>query len=200
MIASMAHIDHTRLSPWTLPNLLTLGRLAAVPALFACAFWDGPQIAWLAFAIFVAASITDYADGYLARLRNEQSALGQILDPIADKLLVAAALVLLVARDTIFGIHLWAVVAILSRELLVSGLREYLAGIGATLAVSSVAKIKTAAQMVALAALLIVPAITPFWPHAHALGLAALWVAALLTLYTGFDYCRGALHHISRNG
>ncbi|MFN9545345.1 MAG: CDP-diacylglycerol--glycerol-3-phosphate 3-phosphatidyltransferase, partial [Alphaproteobacteria bacterium] len=137
-----------------LPNLLTLARIALVPA-FVASFWmDMPAGRWVAFVVFVVAALTDYADGWLARSRNLESRLGQMLDPIADKLLVAAALVMLVYNDDIRGLVIIPALIILAREILVSGMREFLASIAVQVPVSSVSKFKTAVQLVALAMLI----------------------------------------------
>ena len=132
---------------WSLPNLLTYGRIVAVPLVVACMFWprvDGMR--WASFALFVTAAVTDFFDGYLARMWSQQSALGRMLDPIADKLLVAAMLFMLVADRTIVGMTVVAGIVILCREILVSGLREFLAELKVSLPVSKVAKWKAAAQ------------------------------------------------------
>ncbi len=182
----------------SVPNLLTYFRLAAVPALAAVLFFipgDGGR--WLALVIFVTAAITDFLDGYLARAWSQQSRLGQMLDPIADKLLVGAVLLLLVADQTISGWSVWAALIILSREILVSGLREFLAELNVTVAVSRLAKWKTTMQMVALCVLMVAePANRIYEFAAVEFGLTLLWAAALLTLYTGFDYFRAGLKHV----
>ncbi len=180
----------------SLPNVLTYGRIAAVPALVACLhFMTGDDARWAAFALFVVASITDWLDGYLARAWQQQSALGRMLDPIADKLLVGAALLMLVRDDTIGGWAIWAAVIILSREILVSGLREFLAELNVKIHVTWLAKWKTAAQMVALAVLLAGPAAEKVLPGISIAGLCLLWVAAVLTLWTGYDYLRAGIRH-----
>lgn len=179
-----------------LPNLLTYGRILAVPALVACFFIDGNDGHWLAVTVFVIAGITDFFDGYLARRMELQTSLGRMLDPIADKLLVAAALLMLAANGTIAGLTLWAAVIILSREILVSGLREFLAEIRVSVPVSSLAKWKTAVQMVAIGLLLAGPAGDQISPYITTIGLAGLWAAAVLTLYTGFDYFRAGITHL----
>lgn len=170
----------------TLPTLLTLFRVAVIVP-FVAAFWvEDPLGAWLAVALFAAAALTDLLDGWLARAQNKTSDLGRVLDPIADKLLVAAALVLLAA----FGrANVIAVILILSRELLISGLREWLAERRVGLAVSRLAKWKTASQMLALALLLIAP-LAP--APVVAAGAALLWLAVALTWITGLDYLRAA--------
>ena len=179
----------------SLPNLLTYGRIAAVPALVACFFMRGDFASWLAVGIFVAAGITDYLDGYFARAWAQHSALGRMLDPIADKLLVAAALLMLAANQTIAGWSLWAAVIILSREILVSGLREFLGELSVGVPVTQLAKYKTTLQMVAIAFLLSHPAGNKLFAYTTLSGLTLLWVSALLTLYTGYDYLRAGLRH-----
>ena len=141
-------VTATRASPTSLPNLLTYGRIAAVPAMVAAfLLLEGDDRRWIAFAIFVVASVTDWLDGYLARIWKQQSALGRMLDPIADKLLVGAALLLLVHDGTISTTSIWAALIILSREILVSGLREFLAELNVRVHVSRLAKWKTTMQM-----------------------------------------------------
>lgn len=181
---------------WTLPNLLTLARaLAGLPvAALALAGW------WLpAFALFVAAAATDWLDGRIARARGQVSDFGRFLDPIADKLMVAAALVALVAQGAIAGWAVLAVILILLRELLVAGLREFLAPAGVVVHVSGLAKWKTAAQLVACAVLLLGVAHAEPWgvPVAR-LGQGALWVAAALTVWTGLEYLRGGVRSMAR--
>ncbi len=185
-----------RAMPLSLPNVLTYGRIAAVPALVACLFLlKGDTARWLALALFVVASLTDWLDGYLARAWQQQSALGRMLDPIADKLLVGATLLMLVRDDTIAGWSIWAAVIILSREILVSGLREFLAELNVKIHVTQLAKWKTVMQMVALAVLLAGPAGDKIVPGISLTGLCLLWVAALLTLWTGYDYLKAAIRH-----
>ncbi|HMN36629.1 MAG TPA: CDP-diacylglycerol--glycerol-3-phosphate 3-phosphatidyltransferase [Hyphomicrobium sp.] len=180
----------------SLPNILTYGRIAAVPVLVALMFF--PDIAsarWAAFGVFLAASITDWLDGYLARMWEQQSALGRMLDPIADKLLVGAALLMLVYDRTINGWSMWAAVIILSREILVSGLREFLAELNVKIHVTQLAKWKTAFQFIALAMLLAGPAVSAYISNVTELGILILWVAALLTLVTGYDYLKAGIRH-----
>jgi cardiolipin synthase len=182
---------------WTLPNVLTYGRILAVPIVAACLIgFDGPAARWTALAIFILAGITDYLDGYLARAWSQQSALGRMLDPIADKLLVAAALLVLVAIRTIAGWSLWAAIVILCREILVSGLREYLADLRVSVPVSKVAKYKTTLQLVAIGFLIAGPAGDVLIPGTTGIGLLLLWISALLTIYTGWDYMRAGLRSI----
>ena len=184
----------------SLPNLLTYGRIAAVPALVGCFFLTGDIAHWLAFTIFVAAGITDFLDGYLARAWAQQSSLGRMLDPIADKLLVAAALMMLAANQTIAGWSLWAAVIILSREILVSGLREFLAELDVSVPVTRLSKYKTTLQIVAIAVLLAGPAADKIFDGTTVVGLTLLWISALLTLYTGYDYLRAGLRHAINGG
>lgn len=190
-----------RANPFNLPNVLTYGRVAAVPLVVVCMYWpDEFWMRWAALGIFVAAAITDFFDGYLARAWSQQSTLGRMLDPIADKLLVAATLLMLVADRTVSGWSIWAAIVILSREILVSGLREYLAELRVSVPVSTVAKWKTTLQLVALGFLIAGPAGEVVLPGTLAIGLVLLWIAALLTLYTGWDYFRAGIHHIVDHG
>ena len=178
------------------PNLLTYGRIAAVPALVGCFFIDGDFGNWLALTIFVAAGITDALDGYFARALEQQTSLGRMLDPIADKLLVSAALMMLAAQQTIAGVSLWAAVIILSREILVSGLREFLAEVNVSVPVTKLAKWKTIAQMVAIGFLLAGSAGDKIFPFTTLTGLCLLWISAIVTLYTGWDYFRAGMRHV----
>lgn len=184
-------------SATSIPNLLTYGRIAAVPAVVACFYADGLWGRWLALAIFSLAAITDYFDGYLARLWNEQSSLGRMLDPIADKLLVAATLLMLAADQTLGWVSIIAAVIIMCREVLVSGLREYLAEAHVTVSVSQLAKWKTTMQLVAIGFLIAGPAGEVVLPWTIEIGTVLLWIAAALTLYTGLDYLRGASRHLT---
>ncbi|BCM18511.1 CDP-diacylglycerol--glycerol-3-phosphate 3-phosphatidyltransferase [Mesorhizobium sp. J8] len=190
---------------FNLPNILTYARIVAVPLVVLCFFLEGHLKSsdfarWSALVIFLLASITDYFDGYFARAWQQTSNIGKMLDPIADKLLVATCLLLL-AADTdrhggIAGWSLWAAIIILCREILVSGLREYLAALKVSVPVTQLAKWKTTIQMVAIAFLLVGPAGDKIFPLTTQLGLVLLWVAALVTLYTGYDYFRAGLKHI----
>ncbi|WP_250152548.1 CDP-diacylglycerol--glycerol-3-phosphate 3-phosphatidyltransferase [Ancylobacter radicis] len=186
---------------FSLPNLLTYGRCVAVPVLAACLFWSdildgGLWLRWLAVAIYVIAAITDFFDGYLARAWSQQSAIGRMLDPIADKLLVSASLLMLASDGTIRGWSLWAALVILCREILVSGLREFLAELRVSVPVTQLAKWKTTAQLVAVGVLLAGPAADLLVPGITLFGIALLWVAAVLTLYTGWDYFRAGARHL----
>jgi len=185
----------------------------AVPLLVACLYFlHGDTARWSAFALFVLAALTDWLDGYLARAWEQQSALGRMLDPIADKLLVASCLLMLAADETIKGWSLFAAIIILCREILVSGLREYLAELRVSVPVTQLAKWKTTVQLVAIGFLLCGEAgntVLPDWllairwksgddliPIANSVGLVLLWIAALLTLYTGWDYFRAGMRHL----
>ena len=181
---------------YSLPNLLTYGRILAVPAVAILLFWGTIPARWVALALFAAACITDYVDGYLARAWNQTSALGRMLDPIADKLLVGATLIMLVHDGTIAGFDVFAAVLILCREILVSGLREFLADTQVSVPVSWLAKWKTAVQMVAIAILVGGPASNAILPDLEAAGLVGLWIAAVLTIYTGYDYMKGGIAHV----
>jgi cardiolipin synthase (CMP-forming) len=190
-----------RARPLALPNLLTYARIAAVPVVVGCMYWSGildgglwPR--WVALAVFIAAGITDILDGYFARMWGQQSALGRMLDPIADKLLVSSCLLMLAAVDTIRGWSLLAAVVILCREILVSGLREYLAELRVSVPVTRLAKWKTTAQLVAIGFLLAGEAGDLILPVTTSIGLTLLWLSALLTLYTGWDYFRAGLRHV----
>lgn len=183
----------------TLPNLLTMFRVAVIPVFVGLFFLDSVAGQWMACGVFVAAAITDYLDGYLARARNQFSEFGKFLDPIADKLLVGAALLMMAGFGEIQGAALIPAVIILCREILVSGLREYLAGQDVGLPVSQLAKWKTTVQMFALAFLIVGDAAYPPVPEAipvRLIGEWGLWIAAALTLITGYDYVRSGLRHI----
>lgn len=179
-----------------LPNILTYMRIAAVPLVAACFYLEGDLGRWLAFALFCAASITDYFDGYLARAWKQQSSLGRMLDPIADKLLVAVSLLVLAGAGTIGGWSMWAAVIILMREIFVSGLREFLAELKVSVPVTRLAKWKTTIQLVAIGILLAGPAGDKLIPGTSEIGLAMLWTAAIVTLYTGYDYFRAGLGYL----
>jgi CDP-diacylglycerol--glycerol-3-phosphate 3-phosphatidyltransferase/cardiolipin synthase len=186
----------TRPLAFSIPNVLTYLRIAAVPALAACLYFlDGDLGRWSAFAVFVSAGLTDWLDGYLARAWAQQSRLGRMLDPIADKLLVGTALLMLVHDHTISGVSIWAAMIVLCREILVSGLREYLAELNVKVHVTLLAKWKTTVQMVALAVLLVGPAAQDLAQPLTLAGLLLLWIAALLTLWTGYDYLRAGIRH-----
>ncbi len=181
-----------------MPNILTYGRVAAVPVVVGCLFWSEiGWMRWVALGVFIAAGITDFLDGYLARALSQQSTLGQMLDPIADKLLVAAVLMMLVADHTIESYSLSAAIVILCREILVSGLREFLAELKVSIPVSKIAKWKTMMQLVALGFLIAGPSGEEILPGTLIIGLTLFWLSALLTLYTGWDYLKAGMKHVS---
>lgn len=186
----------------TLPNLLTLSRILAVPILVFLLWQPRPIDYGITFVLYCVVAITDYFDGYLARAHGQISKLGQFLDPIADKIMVAAVIVMLMASRKADGnppviqdVSIIPALVILLREIIVSGLREFLAELRVGMPVSALAKWKTTFQLVSLAALILGGAL----PHAgwiHIVGLATLWVAAALTLVTGYDYLRIGLKHM----
>ena len=184
----------------TLPNLLTLSRIFAVPILVFLLWRPSPVDYAITFALYCIVGATDYFDGYLARTQGLTSRLGQFLDPIADKIMVAAVLVMLISSrkanpvPEIEGIHIIAALIILLREIFVSGLREFLAPLNVSMPVSSLAKWKTTFQLVALGALILGGAV-PAQLWVHTVGLLSLWIAAALTLITGYDYLRTGLKH-----
>ena len=184
----------------SLPNILTLSRIVTVPLLVALLWFPGWELGYaLGFALYCLMGFTDYFDGYLARANGQVSKLGVFLDPIADKIMVAAVIMMLVGTRheaaSISGIHIIPAIIILLREITVSGLREFLAGLQVSLPVSQLAKWKTALQMVALGALILAGALpTLLW--VKQIGVASLWLAAALTLVTGWDYLRVGLKHM----
>src|SRR6201989_2226709 len=179
-----------------LPNLLTLSRIAAIPLVVACFWLDRGWAQWLSMILFMAACVTDWFDGYFARRYHQISRFGRFLGPIAVKLMVAAALVMLVNNGQLRGVNVLAALIILAREILVSGLREFLAELRVGLPVSQLAKWKTAVQMLAIAFLLVGDAASPMVTLA---GLWLIWIAAGLTLVTGYDYLRTGLRHMAED-
>src|SRR6185312_4388456 len=185
----------------SLPNLLTLSRIVAVPLLVFLLWRPAPVDYAITFVLYCIVAITDYFDGYLARAWGSISRLGQFLDPIADKIMVAAVIVMLISSrkanpiPEIGGLNLIPALVILLREIIVSGLREYLAGLQVSVPVSALAKWKTTLQLVALGALILAGAL-PHAPWVHLAGLICLWAAAALTLITGYDYLRVGLKHM----
>jgi cardiolipin synthase (CMP-forming) len=194
----------------TLPNILTLSRILTVPLLAALLWWPGWQLGYaIGFAVYCLMGVTDYFDGYLARAQGAVSKLGVFLDPIADKIMVAAVILVLTAQGVLTGpyvgdMHVIAGLIILVREIAVSGLREFLGGIQVSMPVSRLAKWKTTFQLVSLGALILGKAM-PWWNVQigevvanvpHSVGLATLWAAAILTLITGWDYLRVGLKHM----
>lgn len=185
----------------TLPNILTLSRIFAVPVLVFL-LWKPSWFDYgITFVLYCLVALTDYFDGYLARTQGAVSRLGVFLDPIADKIMVVAVIVMLVStrassgEPIIHGLHIIAALVILLREITVSGLREFLAGLQVSVPVSKLAKWKTTFQLVALGALILAGAV-PQWPWVHDVGIVSLWAAALLTLVTGWDYLRVGLRHM----
>ena len=183
-----------------IPNTLTIGRIILVPIFVISFYIPGFLGDLIPFFIFVLASFTDFLDGLLARLYKEESKLGELLDPIADKIMVATALVLLVMNETIQHYEVIAAIIILTREILISGLREFLAKSKVSMPVSSLAKFKTFIQMFAIAILLTGESgnrIVHFQDYnAHSIGIILLWLSAFLTLYTGYDYVKKGIDHI----
>ncbi len=179
----------------SLPNLLTLSRIAVIPVVVGLLFVPEAWAAWTACALFAAAAVTDWFDGWLARAWAQESVIGTFLDPIADKLLVAATLFMIVASDRVTGVSVLPAVVILLREVLVSGLREYLAVLNVGVPVTRLAKWKTTIQMAALG-FLIVGDHGPVGLPVSDIGITGLWLAALLTLVTGWDYTRVGVRHM----
>lgn len=188
---------------YNLPNILTISRIAVIPFIFISVYIPSYTWAMIAGALFIAASITDYLDGYLARAWNETSSFGRLLDPIADKLLVATALVVImtksyrndsgeIAHYYIWGTTIIPAFVILCREILVSGLREFLREVNVGLPVTKLAKWKTAFQMTALSMMMFCE-LSMFWGY---LGLLLLWVAAILTFITGYQYYQKSLEYV----
>src|SRR5277367_1058196 len=188
-------------SSLSLPNILTFARIAAIPVVVGCVFaqsiLDGPLwLRWVALVVFIAAGVTDFLDGYYARIWDQQSALGRMLDPIADKLLVASCLLMLAAENSIHGFTLWAAIVILCREILVSGLREYLAALRVSVPVTKLAKWKTTVQLVAIGFLIAGEAGEVILPPTTVIGIVLLWLSAIFTIYTGWDYFRAGIRHL----
>ena len=183
-----------------IPNILTIGRIILVPIFIGTFFLPGAMGDWIPFFIFLLASFTDFLDGLLARLFKEESKLGELLDPIADKIIVASALVLLVMDDTIKDYEIIAALIIMVREILISGLREFLAKVRVAMPVTNSAKFKTFIQMFAIGILLTGESgnkiISLGEYNAHSIGIFFLWLAAFLTIYTGYDYVRRGIDHV----
>ena len=182
-----------------IPNILTIGRIIIVPIFVLSFFIPGFFGDLIPFFIFVLASFTDYLDGLLARLFKEETKLGELLDPIADKIIVAAALILLVMNGTIKNYEVIAAIIILTREILISGLREFLAKVRISMPVTGMSKLKTFLQMLAIAILLTGESgnkIINFQDYnAQTIGIILLWLSAFLTLYTGYDYLIKSIDH-----
>ncbi|HEX6958224.1 MAG TPA: CDP-diacylglycerol--glycerol-3-phosphate 3-phosphatidyltransferase [Ferrovibrio sp.] len=179
-----------------LPNILTVSRILAIPAICAAFFLPHAWSAWVPLALFVAAGITDWFDGYLARKWGQMSDLGRFLDPVADKLLVAAVILMLIAFERIDRVTSLAAVVIMCREITVTGLREFLADLRVKVPVSRLAKWKTTVQLIALG-ILIVGDYGPAALPVRLIGEIGIWLAAVLTLYTGWDYLQTGLRHIA---
>jgi cardiolipin synthase len=181
-----------------LPNILTFSRIGAIPVIVGLMFMPSPLGNWLSFSVYTYACLTDFFDGYLARAWEQQSAMGRFLDPIADKLLVSGVLMMLVATDGISGLSVLPAGIILFREILVSGLREFLAEVQVKVPVTVLAKWKTALQMLALGFLLVGSTGPDFGPVTTLeIGIVSLWLAAILTVGTGYDYMKAGIQHIS---
>ena len=179
-----------------IPNILTIGRIILVPILVFVFFLPGSLSDWLACGVFVLASFTDFVDGFLARILKQQSRLGEMLDPIADKIIVVTALILLVKDDTISNTNIIAAIIILCREILVSGLREYLAKFKLKMPVSQLAKVKTFFQMFSISILLAGNSGDKLLGgYGIEIGIALLWLSAILTVYTGYDYIKKGIDH-----
>ena len=183
-----------------IPNILTIGRIIIVPFFVISFFLPGFYGEIIPFLLFILASFTDFLDGLLARLYKEESKLGELLDPIADKIIVSAALILLVMNGTIQNYEVIAAIIILTREILISGLREFLADVQVKIPVSNLAKGKTFIQMFSIAILLTGETgnkIINFEDYnAQTVGIILLWLSAFLTLYTGYDYVRKGIEHV----
>ena len=182
-----------------IPNILTIGRIIIVPFFVFAFYLPGFYGDLIAFALFITASFTDFLDGLLARMFKEESKLGELLDPIADKIIVAAALILLVMNGTIKNYEVLAAIIILTREILISGLREFLAKGQIKMPVSNLAKLKTFLQMFSIAILLTGETgnkIINFQDYnAQTIGIILLWLSAALTLFTGYEYIRKGIDH-----
>jgi CDP-diacylglycerol--glycerol-3-phosphate 3-phosphatidyltransferase len=185
----------------SLPNLLTLSRILAVPILVFLLWRPAPIDYAITFVLYCIVGLTDYFDGYLARAWGSISRLGQFLDPIADKIMVAAVLIMLISSrkanpvPEIAGLNIIPALVILLREIIVSGLREFLAPLNVSVPVSALAKWKTTLQLIALGALILGGAV-PDYMWVHSVGIVCLWAAAALTLVTGYDYLRIGLRHM----
>tara|TARA_B100000674_G_C37600895_1_gene805304 strand:+ start:201 stop:743 length:543 start_codon:yes stop_codon:yes gene_type:complete len=177
-----------------LSNFLTIIRIIIIPIIVLCIYLKSPLFGWIAFFLFCLASVTDYFDGYLARIRNEVTNFGTFLDPIADKLLVAAVILILTSKGVIADWETIPALIILLREITVSGLREYLAGIKVSVPVSRIAKLKTLFQLCALAILILSESLINIYIIIY-LGKFFLWIAGLLTLYTAYDYVKASIKH-----
>ena len=183
-----------------IPNVLTIGRIILTPIFILTFYLPGTLGDWIPFFIFILASFTDFLDGLLARLYKEESKLGELLDPIADKIIVASALMLLIMDSTIINYEVIAAIIILIREILISGLREFLAKVQIAMPVNKLSKFKTFIQMFSIAILLTGESgnkLINFGDYnANSIGIFLLWIAAFLTLYTGYDYVKKGINQI----
>jgi len=180
---------------YTIPNIITFIRIFLIPIILYLLFSENPNIVLIAGLLFIVSSISDYFDGYLARTLNQSSKLGTLLDPIADKLLIASVIVVLVDTGVISNIHVVPAIIILLREIAISGLREFLAKLNTDMPVSKLAKYKTTFQMISLSILIISLGFELndlLWN----IGLITLWIAAIITLLSGYNYMVKGLKHI----
>ncbi len=180
---------------YTIPNIITFIRIFLIPIILYLLFSENPNIVLIAGLLFIISSVSDYFDGYLARTLNQSSKLGTLLDPIADKLLIASVIVVLVDTGVISNIHVVPAIIILLREIAISGLREFLAKLNTDMPVSKLAKYKTTFQMVSLSILIISLGFELndlLWN----IGLITLWIAAIITLLSGYNYMVKGLKHI----
>ena len=180
---------------YTIPNIITFIRIILIPIILYLLFSENPNIVLLAGGLFIVSSISDYFDGYLARVLNQSSKLGTLLDPIADKLLIASVIVVLVDTNVISNLHVIPAIIILLREIAISGLREFLAKMNTDMPVSKLAKYKTTFQMVSLS-ILIISLGFQLNDFLWNLGLVTLWIAAIITLLSGYNYMAKGLKHI----
>ena len=180
---------------YTIPNIITFIRIILIPIILYLLFSENPNIVLLAGGLFIISSISDYFDGYLARVLNQSSKLGTLLDPIADKLLIASVIVVLVDTNVISNLHVIPAIIILLREIAISGLREFLAKMNTDMPVSKLAKYKTTFQMVSLS-ILIISLGFQLNDFLWNLGLVTLWIAAIITLLSGYNYMANGLKHI----
>ena len=180
---------------YTIPNIITFIRIFLIPIILYLLFSENPNIVLIAGLLFIVSSVSDYFDGYLARTLNQSSKLGTLLDPIADKLLIASVIVVLVDTGVISNIHVVPAIIILLREIAISGLREFLAKLNTDMPVSKLAKYKTTFQMVSLS-ILIISLGFELNDLLSNIGLVTLWIAAIITLLSGYNYMVKGLKHI----
>lgn len=181
---------------WTLPNILTLSRIALLPVLIGLFYWNHPYAPWIALAIYTICCITDFLDGYLARSQNSVSNFGRFLDPISDKIFVACLILVLAAFHRLDGLWLIAGLIIFAREFLISGLREFLGPQNIQIPVTKLAKWKTTFQMVALGFLIVGHPGDVLVPHTLLIGQILLSIAAAITAVTGWHYIKHSFKHL----